>query len=140
MGQLATIAVEQLGDWIGELVKLAEHNAVAQSFQYMRLSYGDRQVMKHLVPVMSYPWGVDEDTPNASPEVLHQNKKGGYYFKAYDLKLWIENQELPEEDREPVLRTYSLDKVHAIQPNTIKGISTVRWNVETSKYNAFQES
>ena len=140
MGQLATVAVEQLGDWIGELVRLAEHNSVAQSFQYMRLSYGDREVMKHLVPVMSYPWGVDEDTPNASPEVLHQNKKGGYYFKAYDLKLWIENQELAEEDREPVLRTYSLDKVDAIQPNTNKGVATVRWNVETSKYKAFQGS
>ena len=134
---LKALAVESIPNFIEDLVKLAEYNAVTQAGQYIRIYYGERALMKHLIPIMSYPWGVDQDTPNASPLVVHQNKKGGYYFRAYCLKTWLANQALPEDEQETFLKTYTLGKVDKIQPNTNKGVVTLRWKLETSQYKEF---
>ena len=137
---LKALAVESLPNFIADIVELGTNNMVTQAGQYIRVYYGDRKLMRHLMPVMSYPWGVTEDDANASPSVLHVNKQGGYYFRAWCLKTWLANQALPEDEQEAVFKTYTLGKVDAIQPNTHKGIETIRWKLETSQYKEFKSN
>ena len=148
---LKALGVNEIPNYMARIIKIGMDNMVGETLQYMRVYYGDRKLMKHLIPVESYPWGVTEDDPNASEflSVIHRNKmkdgetaeeyekrtNGGYYFKAFCMKTWLKNQ--AEGTDKPVLKTYTLGKIDKIQPNTHKGTETLRWQVETSQYKEF---